>query len=461
MNDAKAPIHQSATADRSSCEEPAGPTRIPAKALLTYGALAFPLSFAGLPIYLHAPDFYAVTLAQPLASLGLVLLALRLIDAFQDPLIGSLSDRFHTHRPAVLLAGTVMLGGGFWMLFHPIASAPLTWFAVSVLICTTGFSVVTINLQTLGGLWKTSPVERTRVTGGREALGLLGLLAAAIMPTLLTQWTGQTLAFHYLTLAYLPLLAGAFFLLMVWLKSAKLSLPSATSAPESWRTLLKDRWRTTFFSLVLLSTFASAIPAVLVLFFVRDRLGAEAFTGLFLLIYFLAGTVSMPLWIRLAARFGKVRAWQLSLGLAVVTFIWAALLGRGDLAAYTVVCGLSGLALGADLALPPALLADHIDADKRQAEASRLFSLMALLSKASLVAATGLALPILGLLGYTPGSEMTPRLDWVLSLTYAALPCLLKIAALIGLLMAENTLTLPFRTDRSCTDSQTGPLRWG
>ncbi len=415
---------------------------------MAYGALGFPLSFAGLPIYLHAPDFYAVTLAQPLASLGFVLLALRLIDALQDPLIGSLSDRFHSQRPAIILAGTVMLGGGFWMLFHPAASAPLAWFAVSVLICTTGFSVVTINLQTLGGLWQTSAAERTRVTGGREALGLLGLLATAIAPTLLTQWTGQTLAFHYLTLAYLPLLAGAFVLLMVWLKSARLSLPSTTSPPESWRTLLKDRWRITFFSLVLLNTFASAIPAVLVLFFVRDRLGAEAFTGLFLLIYFLAGTASMPLWIRLAARFGKVRAWQLSLGLAVVTFIWAALLGRGDLAAYAIVCGLSGLALGADLALPPALLADHIDADKRQAEASRLFSLMALLSKTSLAAATGLALPVLGLLGYAPGMEMTPRLDWVLSLTYAALPCILKIAALIGLLMAENTLTSRFHTDR-------------
>ena len=299
-----------------------------------------------------------------------------------------------------------MLGGGFWMLFHPVASAPLTWFAVSVLICTTGFSVVTINLQTLGGLWKTSSAERTRVTGaaGRRS-GSWACWRAAIAPTLLKQWTGQTLAFHYLTLAYLPLLAGAFFLLMVWLKSAKLSQPASASSPESWGALLKDRWRTTFFSLVLLNTFASAIPAVLVLFFVRDRLGAEAFTGLFLLIYFLAGTASMPLWIRLAARFGKVRAWQLSLGLAVVTFIWAALLGRGDLAAYAVVCGLSGLALGADLALPPALLADHIDADKRQAEASRLFSLMALVSKASLAAATGLALPILGLLGYAHGER--------------------------------------------------------
>jgi GPH family glycoside/pentoside/hexuronide:cation symporter len=165
------------------------------------------------------------------------------------------------------------------------------------------------------------------------------------------------------------------------------------------------------------------------------------YTGLFLLIYFLSGTASMPLWIKLASKFGKIRAWQLSLGLAIVTFIWAVFLGRGDIAAYAIVCTLSGLALGADLALPPAILADHIDADDRQTDASRLFSLMALLSKTSLAAATGLALPILGVLGYVPGGDMTPRLDWVLSLTYAALPCALKLAALGGLIWAQDILT--------------------
>lgn len=129
--------------------------------LATYGVMAFPLAFAGLPIYLHAPDFYAVTLQQPVATLGAILLALRLFDAIQDPFIGSLSDRFHRWRGTVLALGAILLGAGFWMLFHPWKEAPLVWFAASVLICTTGYSVVTINYQTLGGLWKTSASDRT------------------------------------------------------------------------------------------------------------------------------------------------------------------------------------------------------------------------------------------------------------------------------------------------------------
>nr|MCH9704551.1 MFS transporter [Pseudomonadota bacterium] len=54
------------------------------KELVAYGMLAMPLAFAGIPLYLHAPDFYATEFGISLASLGFVLLALRCIDAIQD-----------------------------------------------------------------------------------------------------------------------------------------------------------------------------------------------------------------------------------------------------------------------------------------------------------------------------------------------------------------------------------------
>ncbi len=410
--------------------------------LAAYGAMAFPLAFVGLPIYLHAPDFYAVTLQIPLATLGSVLLALRLVDAIQDPLIGSLSDRFHTSRATILAIGAVLLGTGFWMLFHPLASAPVLWFALAVFVCTTGFSVVSINFQALGGLWRTTTNERTRITASREAIGLVGLLVAAVTPPILTQIVGPSDAFHWLSLVYLPLLCVTLWLLVRWMRSAPLETPAKRQSGISWLSLLNNRWRGLFFGLVFLNVFASAIPAVLVLFFIRDRLGAETYTGLFLLTYFLSGAISMPLWTAIARKFGKLRAWQFSLAAAILTFCWAALLQQGDIASYALVCALSGLALGADLALPPAILADHIEADGRQQEASKLFSIMAFLSKSALAVATGLALPALGIFGYHPNVVMTPELNFVMSVTYAGLPCIFKLAALGGLLLFEKDLEL-------------------
>lgn len=419
-----------------------GSAPVTAAGLSTYGAMAFPLAFAGLPVYLHAPDYYAVTMNQPVAALGSVLLVLRLIDALQDPIIGGLSDRFHTWRAMVLAAGSGLLGLGFWMLFHPTGTLPLLWFAVSVLICTTGFSIVSINFQALGGLWKTEPGERTRITATREAFGLAGLLVAAVVPPVLAEAGGQQMAFHWLALAYLPLLTLCCWLLVRWMRKAPLVKQDSEQSSTGWWRLLNDRWRALFFGLMCLNTFASAIPAVLVLFFIRDRLDAESYTGLFLLVYFLSGVISMPIWIRLARNYGKIRAWQVSLAVAILTFCWAAFLQQGDLIAYALVCGLSGLALGADLALPPAILADHIEADSRQGEASRLFSIMAFASKSALALATGLALPLLGLAGYEPNGTMTADLSLMLSFTYAGIPCLLKLVALGGLIRFEKDLAL-------------------
>ncbi|MEJ8472643.1 MFS transporter [Roseibium algae] len=405
------------------------------KNLAAYGLMGFPLAFAGLPVYLHAPDFYATVLGQSLTSLGLVLLALRIIDAVQDPLIGSLSDRFHGQRSIILVLGVIMLGAGFWMIFHPLESNPLTWFASAVFICTTGFSIVSINLQTLGGIWRASQNDRTKITSWREAFGLFGLLVAAISPTLLGSTINPAEGFHRLTLLYLPVLCLAAWLLLRWMTRADLQ-QSALSADghTGWCQLLKSPWRRTFFGIITLNTFASAIPAVLVLFFIRDRLGAPEQSGLFLLVYFSAGILAMPIWLQLSKRFGKMRSWALSIALAIATFFWAAFLQTGQVEAYAIICALSGLALGADLALPPSILADHIAADKRQAEAGRLFACMTLLSKGALALATGLALPVLGIAGYQPGILMTADMDMTLSLAYAASPCILKILTLIWLL---------------------------
>jgi Na+/melibiose symporter-like transporter len=117
------------------------------------------------------------------------------------------------------------------------------------------------------------------------------------------------------------------------------------------------------------------------------------------------------------------------MGLAIVTFAWAALLGAGDGAAYTAVCVASGVALGADLALPGALLAGVI---QRAGHGQRLegayFGWWNFATKLNLALAAGIALPLLGAFGYSPGSR-TPGALQALTVAYCLLPCVLKMAA--------------------------------
>ena len=88
------------------------PADPPRAEVLAYGALAAPLAFGGLPLYIHAPDFYAADLGVGLASLGVVLAVLRAVDAVQDPLVGWAGDRWPQARPAMMVAGAVALVAG-------------------------------------------------------------------------------------------------------------------------------------------------------------------------------------------------------------------------------------------------------------------------------------------------------------------------------------------------------------
>ena len=414
--------------------------------LFLYGALALPLAFAGLPVYLHAPDFYAATYGLSLAALGAVLLGLRVVDAVQDPLIGAFSDAFAHRRKSILLAGAFLLLAGFAGLFNPpvlSGTGHLAWFAVNVFVCTTGFSIMSINYQALGALWPASSPDRTRITGTREALGLVGILAASVLPSVLRNRYDAAAAFQVVTLVLAVLLVVGGLLFLRWCarhSDTAAKAPSVTTAPGGFRDLLRDGWARRFYGIYFISNFASAIPAVLVLFYIRDRLAAETWTGLFLLVYFLSGAVSMPVWQRVARRVGTARAWGTSMVVAVITFVWAFSLGAGDIVPFVIVCVLSGAALGADLSLPPALLADRIDHVEDQAIASRYFSGAAFFAKASFALATGLTLPMLDALGYVPGQPAVAEIGIYLSGVYALVPCAIKITAAVWLFRSLNMI---------------------
>ena len=107
-----------------------------AKQGFLYGMMGLPLAFVALPLYVILPNHYAREFGVPLATLGVLLLAARLFDAFIDPLIGRWCDRlFSRSTRAVLLFGASaggLLAAGFGLLFFPATRSPtplLAWAA--------------------------------------------------------------------------------------------------------------------------------------------------------------------------------------------------------------------------------------------------------------------------------------------------------------------------------------------
>ncbi len=391
--------------------------------ILKYSFIVFPLAFAGIPIYLHAPDYYSTNLGIKIEIIGFALLLLRLIDAFLDPLIGYYSDKFYYFRDKFIYIGSMNLILGFWMIFHPIDENILLWFCLGVFICTFGFSLVIINIQAFGGLWNISSKKIVVVMTTREGIGLIGLLVASVTPPFLFMYYGDK-NFHILSIILITIMLVSLIQFYFWYKNAEINKPKVAGDSIKYRKVFQNKRLKIFYLSYFLSSFAASIPATMIIFYVRDYLMAEKFLGLFLLIYFLSGALSMPLWKYFSRKYSTIHSWFFSMIFAFFSFIWAFFLEPNQIIGFFIICLMSGIAVGANLALPSAIIAEFITSNKYHDYASSYYSITNFLSKFSLAIASGFVLPILGFLGYEPG---TIRNDYLLPLIYALFPCIILV----------------------------------
>ncbi len=404
--------------------------------LAAYAAPALPGAMLLLPLYVHLPVLYADTLGLGLSLVGTLLLVARLWDVVTDPLVGVLCDRslgrFGRRKPWIL-AGLplAMLGAAF--LFMPGERVSAAYLLGWTMLLYLGATMIQIPYQAWGAELSGEYHERTRISGWREAITVLGTLLAAALPALFGSDTRAGVA---------ALGVAVILLLPVCVAIALLRVPEPPLAPGAAPSFtiagLRAVWRNGPFRRLLLAWLlngvANGLPATLVLLYVTHVLQAPALAGVVLLLYFGAGIAAVPLWLKLATRYGKHRVWIGAMLWNCAVFAFVPLLGAGDAVAFCIISLLTGICLGADLALPPAMQADVIDLDTartRQQRAGFFFALWGMATKLALAAAVGIAFPLLDLAGFVPAasSNAGPAL-FMLAALYAWAPVGFKLAAI-------------------------------
>ncbi len=401
---------------------------------LSYGALGIALAFVALPLYVLLPNFYAREFGVGLSTLGGILLGARLFDALIDPALGGWADRLFARSVNAVwrmaCAVAVILALGFAALFFPPVrgNGLLIWATLALIVTYAAYSFVSVSHQSWGARLGGDAPFRARVAAWREAPGLIGVLLASTLPIV----------------AGLPVMVGVFVALLalgLWaLSYAPKPAPSVhvLAKQDVWLPWKNARFRALML-IFILNGIASAVPATLVLFFVQDLLQAPPnLEGVFLGVYFISGALAIPLWMHAVKRIGLAWGWLISMVLSILVFIWAATLGVGDVWAFGLVCALSGIALGADLAFPSALLTGAISAqgDQGQHEGA-YYGWWNFAIKLNMALAAGLALPLLDLFGYTPGAR-SPQALQALVIAYCVLPCALKLIASGALFVAAR-----------------------
>lgn len=399
-----------------------------------YGLLGLPLAMAALPVYVQIPAYYSTQLGLALATTGWILFLARFVDAVQDPLLGYLIDRFKGKLTLWFCGAGLLLAlafAGLWL--PPVRGISLGyWLALMLILAYSAHSMLNIAYLSWGARFNSS--NSPAILGAaawREGAGLAGVILASVIPSMIFAGPHQANQLVWYSLGFAAVLALAIAALLrrapPWRRH---SGGTQIALQQQWQILIENRAFRALLVPYFINAVSVSVPATLVLFFINDRLQASTATAGFLSTYFVAAALGLPVWVQLAKRFGVVRSWQAGMVLAIVAFVSASLLGPGQSSEFFMICLASGLALGADLALPPVLLAQVIRPDVPPAT---YYGFWTLLGKLAL-ALSGLALPALAQLGYHPGTPAGTELAWV----YAGVPCVLKCIAFF-LLMRITT----------------------
>jgi glycoside/pentoside/hexuronide:cation symporter, GPH family len=408
--------------------------------LAAYSLPALPLALLTLPFYVIVPGYYA-SIGIPIATVGTILLAVRLVDAFTDPVAGYLSDQTKSRfgrRRIWFGAGIPLTALAAYMVFSPPDQVTGQYLLIWSLALSVGWTIALVPYNAWGAELSPSYDGRNRVTVFREGFAFVGTLMALVLqfafsdPQSPAAGLERTLdVFALIMVVGLPLAA----LVTVALVPEPVNRSvRKTGFAEGLSFMRNNVPFTRLVAAFLINGLANGFPVTLFLLFVQDRLELADKAGLFLLIYFFAGLIGMPFWLLVAKLRGKHRSWSYAMLVACGAFIFAPFLPPGADAAFLAVCVVTGFSVGADLVLPASLQADVIDVDTAASGEQRsgiYLAIWGLATKLALALAVGIAFPLLAWSGFDPANGLKTELGLkTLALLYAAVPVMLKLMAI-------------------------------
>ena len=388
-----------------------------------------------LPIAIYIPPLYAESIGLSLASIGLIFTLARIWDVVTDPIMGAVIDRYSTRwgrRKHWIAIGTPILMLSVYMVFMPSGEVSVLYLGTWMFFLYVGYTMLTIAHQSWGAELATTYDERSRLFSWREIFVVGGMTAALAIPAMIEQFGSGALADRVAGM-------GVFVLVLfpIAILPTLLFVPdkrSTTNVAVDWATairiLLANRilWR--LLASVLFSNFASTASGSMYVFFASYIFDLPSHASLALLFYFLAGTLAMPLWMKLAISQGKERAIKIALtyGILAKAGIFF-VVDPGNVAIFWTYTLITGVAFGASPTLLRSMMADLVDLDELQSGQKRaglFFALLNTIDKLGSAIAVGIIFFILErMVGFQAGVENSPEVLHGVLTVY----CLAPIAA--------------------------------
>lgn len=373
--------------------------------LFYYSLTDMPVMMSIFPALVFIPRFYASDVGVSLAAVGTIILIVRIIDVFTDPLMGFISDRttfrFGKRKPWIVLSVPLLMVS-IWQLFMPPDGAGGVHMFIWMSVMGIGTTMVLIPYYAWGAELSDDYNERSKITGWRAGAGVVGQLTAQLVPAaalLFFGLGGSATVLELVGITMLIVMPICILATVSMVPEPERTLRSVTPVLPGLKLMITNKPFLRLIIAFMIGHLGLNITTPLYLFFVADVLGAEDKSIYMLSLFYITNLCSIPFWVWLANRVSKHRAYTAAFFLISFAHPFYLLLGPGDFWLMMPITVITGFAAGGfSQALPNSMKADVIDLDTLRSGENRaalFFSAWSFAQKAT--ASLGAAIAMFGL----------------------------------------------------------------
>lgn len=383
------------------------------KVLAAYAAPAFSQALIHGPVGTVIQGIYGKHFGVALASIALVLVVSRIFDAFTDPIIGYLSDRYRSRwgkRKPWLLAGSLIAVVACWYLYVPPGTVSATYFLVWFLLAYLGWTISEIPYRAWMAELSDDYNERTRIAVWRTFARYLGFIAFYGIPLLpffeTSQFTPETLKVTAI-LATVALPTTAIIAVLMVPEGNTTRGENTPSLRAALPAIITNKPLLIFLATFATGGLSTGMAFGMLFFFVDTHLSLGATLALLFVLGAPIGAAAMPFWAWLARRIGKQRTWAVAYTASASFLMLHLLIPPGPsgepwlIAAFIMVFAVSSVGV----VVPAALLADIVDYGRWKYKADyagSYFSIQTMVEKGVEGLGVALGLAIASWFGFDP-----------------------------------------------------------
>jgi Na+/melibiose symporter-like transporter len=417
--------------------------KVPLGTTIAYGMPGLGAGYMYLLMSLYVMKFSTDVLLIAPAVMGIIFSISRIWDAISDPIAGYLSDRttfkFGRRRTWMLLS-FVPISFGFLAVFSPPESMQGQsldlWMMIAILSFYSAITLFNVPHMALGAELSEDYHERTRLFGVRHIGFTLGsILSLVSMSLLISEENSPTGDVRELA-SNLAFFAVAVMSLMIFFSVSRLKEDPKfqNRVNKNPFKAFRDVWVNPHAKILIIVLFienlGGAVIGVLTLYVTQYIVEAPAWAPIIIFAYMLPSALSVPLWIPLSRRFGKIRLWVFSLALTGISFGGIFIIPFLDSVTDRLIVMflgaiLGGMASGCGGAIGPSVKGDVIDYDEYLTGERKEGSYFAALNFVY-KSATGIMLLVTGFVlqfsGFIPNQPQTMEVKIALISLYGLVP---------------------------------------